>query len=175
MQCNSCRRHRLSSNTTPLTPAARVSHDTFLSLGERLNSPLLPRRGKVNSKEVEFLVDGQAIPGLPGNSSRQSRVRTTVEVTVLHIVTSGFSDIPERFAPESTDRIKETMADARALELAESERIVVPCHGLASPPKKPSRGAAPCEHLPIYKKAMELTIYFEKIVRNFSRSGDLAG
>ena len=25
------------------------------------------------------------------------------------------------------------------------------------------------EHLPIYKKAMDLTIYFEKIVRNFSR------
>ena len=25
------------------------------------------------------------------------------------------------------------------------------------------------EHLPIYKKAMDLAIYFEKIVRNFSR------
>ncbi len=25
------------------------------------------------------------------------------------------------------------------------------------------------EHLPIYKKAMDLSIYFEKIVRNFSR------
>jgi hypothetical protein len=25
------------------------------------------------------------------------------------------------------------------------------------------------EHLPIYKKALDLTIYFEKIVRNFSR------
>jgi len=25
------------------------------------------------------------------------------------------------------------------------------------------------EHLPIYKKAMDLTIYFEQIVRNFSR------
>ena len=25
------------------------------------------------------------------------------------------------------------------------------------------------EHLPIYKKSMDLTIYFEKIVRNFSR------
>ncbi|HUT72288.1 MAG TPA: four helix bundle protein [Desulfatiglandales bacterium] len=25
------------------------------------------------------------------------------------------------------------------------------------------------EHLPIYKKAMDFTIYFEKIVRNFSR------
>lgn len=25
------------------------------------------------------------------------------------------------------------------------------------------------EHLPIYKKAMDLTIYFETIVRNFSR------
>jgi len=25
------------------------------------------------------------------------------------------------------------------------------------------------EHLPIYKKAMNMTIYFEKIVRSFSR------
>jgi hypothetical protein len=25
------------------------------------------------------------------------------------------------------------------------------------------------EHLPIYKKAMDLTVYFEKIVRNFTR------
>ena len=25
------------------------------------------------------------------------------------------------------------------------------------------------EHLPIYKKAMDVTIYFEKVVRNFSR------
>jgi hypothetical protein len=25
------------------------------------------------------------------------------------------------------------------------------------------------EHLPIYKKTMDLTIYFEKVVRNFSR------
>ena len=25
------------------------------------------------------------------------------------------------------------------------------------------------EHLPIYKKAMDLTVYLEKIVRNFSR------
>ena len=25
------------------------------------------------------------------------------------------------------------------------------------------------EHLPIYKKAMDLTIYVEKVVRNFSR------
>jgi hypothetical protein len=28
---------------------------------------------------------------------------------------------------------------------------------------------ARCEHLPIYKKAMDLTVYLEKIVRNFSR------
>ena len=26
------------------------------------------------------------------------------------------------------------------------------------------------EHLPIYQQAMDLTVYFEKIVRNFSRS-----
>ncbi len=89
------------------------------------------------------MLTGQAIPGLLGNSSRQFRVRTTVEVTVLHIVASDFSDISERFAPESNDRFKEAVAGVRALELAESERIVVPGHGFASPPKTLGWGRCP--------------------------------
>jgi hypothetical protein len=44
--------------------------------------------------------------------------------------------------------------------------------GWNSPPAifcKESDAVARHEHLPIYKKSMDLTIYFEKIVRNFSR------
>jgi len=36
-------------------------------------------------------------------------------------------------------------------------------------PSRFSSACAQAEHLPIYKKAMDLTIYLEKIVRNFSR------
>ena len=34
---------------------------------------------------------------------------------------------------------------------------------------KPEAAMAQYEHLPIYKKAYDLTLYFEQIVRNFSR------
>ncbi len=46
------------------------------------------------------------------------------EVTILHIIASGFSDMPERFVMEISDRIKETVASARAREFTESERIL---------------------------------------------------
>ena len=53
--------------------------------------------------------------------------------------------------------------------------IISPLGGAGgiSPPAPGFFGAiwvmARYEHLPIYKKAMDLTIYFEKVVRNFSR------
>src|SRR5439155_16580108 len=37
------------------------------------------------------------------------------------------------------------------------------------PPAGSQTPMARYEHLPIYKKAMDLTVYLEKIVRNFSR------
>ena len=41
------------------------------------------------------------------------------------------------------------------------------CRGVSPP--APVTCMARYEHLPIYKKAMDLTIYLEKVVRNFSR------
>ena len=41
--------------------------------------------------------------------------------------------------------------------------------GAGGCPPAPAARMARYEHLPIYKKAMDLTIYLEKIVRNFSR------
>jgi len=46
------------------------------------------------------------------------------EVTILQVIASGFSDMPERFVLEISDRIKETVASARTREFAESERIL---------------------------------------------------
>lgn len=46
------------------------------------------------------------------------------QATILHVITSGFADIPERFSFEISDRIKDAAAAAGKRELLESERIV---------------------------------------------------
>jgi len=46
------------------------------------------------------------------------------EVTVLNVQNSAFYDIPERFAIEIEDRVKEAVADHRKQEFAESEKIL---------------------------------------------------
>jgi nucleotide-binding universal stress UspA family protein len=74
--------------------------------------------------KILFAVDGSGHSRAAGEFLSSVPFPDDVEVTVLHIIASGFSDIPERFAPEITDRFKETVAGARARELAESERIV---------------------------------------------------
>jgi nucleotide-binding universal stress UspA family protein len=46
------------------------------------------------------------------------------ELTILNVQRSAFSDIPERFAMEVDDRIKETVAERRKEEFAESGMIL---------------------------------------------------
>ena len=46
------------------------------------------------------------------------------EITVLNVQNSAFYDIPERFAIEIEDRMKETVADRRKQEFAESEKVL---------------------------------------------------
>ena len=46
------------------------------------------------------------------------------EITILNVLGSAFNDIPERFAMEVDDRIKETVAARRKEEIAESEIIL---------------------------------------------------
>jgi len=46
------------------------------------------------------------------------------EVSVLNVIWSKFSDIPERFTLEVNEKMKEIVADARRLEFAQSEKII---------------------------------------------------
>ncbi len=46
------------------------------------------------------------------------------EITVLNVQNSAFYDIPERFAIEIEDRMKDAVADRRKQEFAESEKIL---------------------------------------------------
>jgi nucleotide-binding universal stress UspA family protein len=46
------------------------------------------------------------------------------EIIIVNIVASSFSDIPERFALEINERIKEIVASARTIEFSKSEKIL---------------------------------------------------
>jgi nucleotide-binding universal stress UspA family protein len=76
------------------------------------------------SMKILFAVDGSGHSRSVGEFLSSVPFPDDAEVTVLHVIASGFSDIPERFATEINDRIKETVAETRARELAESEGIV---------------------------------------------------
>ncbi|MCK5427230.1 MAG: universal stress protein [Thermodesulfovibrionia bacterium] len=46
------------------------------------------------------------------------------EITIMYVIFSAFSDIPERFAMEIDDRIKASIASAREKEFKESEEVI---------------------------------------------------
>ena len=48
----------------------------------------------------------------------------STEITALHVVSSSFSDIPDRFAAEINNHVKDVVASARSLEFGESEKIL---------------------------------------------------
>lgn len=73
---------------------------------------------------ILFAADGSAYSRAAGEFLLSVPFPDTTEVTVLHVITSGFSDLPERFALEVSDRIKETVAHARTRDFEESERIL---------------------------------------------------
>ncbi len=74
--------------------------------------------------KILFAVDGSGHSRAAGEYLSTIPFFDNAEVTVLHVIASAFSDIPERFALEINDRIKETVAGAKTREFTESERIV---------------------------------------------------
>jgi nucleotide-binding universal stress UspA family protein len=74
--------------------------------------------------KILFAVDGSAYSRAAGEFLSSIPFPDDTEVTILHAVASGFSDLPERFSLEINDQIKEAVANARAGEVAESERIL---------------------------------------------------
>jgi len=48
----------------------------------------------------------------------------TAEITVLNVVWSSVSDLPERYSIEISDALKQTVAMARAEEMARADRII---------------------------------------------------
>jgi nucleotide-binding universal stress UspA family protein len=69
-------------------------------------------------------VDGSAYSQAAGEFLSSIPFPDDTEVTIIHVIASAFSDLPERLALEVNDRIKETVASARTHDFAESERIL---------------------------------------------------
>jgi len=74
--------------------------------------------------KILFAVDGSVYSRAAGEFLSSFPFPDDTEVTILQVIASGFSDIPERFALEISDQIRETVAGARTLEFTESERII---------------------------------------------------
>lgn len=80
-----------------------------------------PRTGGLR---ILFATDGSEYSVATGRFLSDIPFPEDTEVTVLNVVWSHFSDIPERFVMEVDDRIKEIMGGRRSAEIAESAKIL---------------------------------------------------
>lgn len=89
------------------------------------------RAGEVSDGvKVLFAVDGSPTSRACAQFLSSIPFAGDAEATVLHVVTSAFSDIPERFALEVSDRIKGSVAAARTREFEASERLLEEARGI---------------------------------------------
>jgi nucleotide-binding universal stress UspA family protein len=81
-------------------------------------------RTRSDSLKILFATDGSDCSRDTGEFLSSLPFPDSTEVTIVNIISSGFSDIPERFVLEINDRIKEAVANRRELEFAESEQVL---------------------------------------------------
>lgn len=74
--------------------------------------------------KVLFATDGSPFSDAMAKTLSSIPFPDDTEVTVLHVITSVLSDIPERFAIEINDRIKAIVAKEREKESGESEKTL---------------------------------------------------
>jgi len=82
------------------------------------------KQGTDDALKVLFATDGSDYSRATGELLAAVPFPGNTEVTVVNVISSGLSDIPERFAPEINDRMKEMAADSRTLEFAASRKTV---------------------------------------------------
>ncbi|MEW6109282.1 MAG: universal stress protein [Nitrospirota bacterium] len=74
--------------------------------------------------KILFATDGSEYADATGKFLASMPFPDKSEVTVLNVIWSALSDIPERFFIETDDRIKETVARVRTTEFSESEKVL---------------------------------------------------
>ena len=83
-----------------------------------------PQWDKTGKIKILFSTDGSVHSDAVGKALLKIPFHDDTEITILNVVTPALSDIPERFAMEINDRIKNIVASAREKEFKESEKIM---------------------------------------------------
>jgi len=83
-----------------------------------------PQCERLGRMKILFATDGSDYSDVAGRLLTSILFLDDAEITILNVIQSALSDIPERFVTVINDRIKENVAKARSLEFAESERII---------------------------------------------------
>lgn len=84
----------------------------------------LPLRSGGGMK-VLFVTDGSGDSMEAGKFLSGIPFPRNAELTIMNVIWSDFSDIPERFVMEINDRMKDVVARQRSVEFAQSEEIMV--------------------------------------------------
>ena len=83
-----------------------------------------PPQERAEKMKILFGTDGSDYSDAAGKLLTLLPFPDNSEITILNVIWSALSDIPERFVTVINDRIKDNVAKARSIEFAESERII---------------------------------------------------
>lgn len=84
----------------------------------------LPVCKKSDRIKILFATDGSDYSVATGEFLSSIPFPDNTEITILNVIWSDFSDIPERFAMEVNERVKEAVVKDRTIEFTESERVI---------------------------------------------------
>lgn len=94
----------------------------------RSSRPVLVVKPDVSSRPgaltILFAADGSEASLAAADFAASLPFPDDTTVTVAHIISSPFDDVPERYLMEVTERVKEAVAGTRAMEFAEAEKII---------------------------------------------------
>jgi len=82
--------------------------------------------------KILFATDGSEYSLAAGEFLSSMPFHDNTEITILNVIWSHFSDIPERFVMEIDERVKDIIAKSRMLEFMESEKIIEQAHKILS-------------------------------------------
>lgn len=86
--------------------------------------------GNTAAKKVLFAADGSEFAAGAASFLASLPLSEDSELTLMNVIWSDFADIPDRFVNEVNERIKEMLADTRAEEFRESDRVLEEAKGL---------------------------------------------
>lgn len=89
--------------------------------------------GNTGRKKVLFAADGSDFSVAAARFLTSLPLSDDTDITIMNVIWSDFADIPDRFVIEVNDRVKDMLADSRAEEFRESDRILEQAKGYLGP------------------------------------------